>query len=267
MTYQQRKRQVRSYLGKTVTVKIDRPIGYIHKKEKYTLKYRVNYGYIPGVIGGDGEELDVYVLGVHEPLDSFTGRVIGIVNRENDVEDKLVAAPEGLILNQAQIAQKVRFQEKYYKTSVDALYQKSCGAVIYRNLNGENEYLLLLQKKSHTWSFPKGHMEAFESERQTAIREVREEAGYKVNLARNFRHEIRYSIANSVHKSVILYLAKVRGNPVIQKSEISSYQWANAEKAIAVLFENYHAIIDAAEEYIKENSRTYFPKKQKSEDQ
>ncbi len=259
MTYQQRKKQVRSYLGKTVTVKIDRPVGYIHKKDKYTLKYKINYGYIPDVFGGDGEELDVYVLGPKEPLETFTGRIIGIVNRENDVEDKLVAAPQGMILNQAQIAAKVHFQEKYYKTSVDALYQKSCGAVIYRNISGENEYLILLQKKSHTWSFPKGHMEAFESERQTAMREVKEEAGYKVNLARSFRHEIRYSIANSVHKSVILYLAKVRTNPTIQKSEISSYKWVNAEEAKKLLFENYHPIIDEAEKYIKENSRSYVP--------
>lgn len=265
MTYQQRKKQVRSYLGKTVTVNIDRPIGYIHKKEKYTLKYRVNYGAIPGVIGGDGEELDVYVLGIEEPISKFTGRVIGIINRENDVEDKLVAAPEGVIYNQAQIAQKVRFAEKYYKTTVDALYQKSCGAVIYRTVGGVNEFLLLQQKKSHTWSFPKGHMEAFESERQTAMREVKEEAGYKVNLARNFRHEIRYCIAGSVHKSVILYLAKVRGKPVIQKSEISSYKWADAQSAKALLFENYHAIIDAAETYIAENSHyKYKPRQTKT---
>ena len=266
MTYQQRKKQVRSYLGKTVTVTVDRPVGYIHKKEKYTLRYKINYGYLPGVIGGDGEELDVYILGVEEPLETFTGRIIGIINRENDVEDKLVAAPEGMIFNQAQIAQKVRFQERYYKTTVDALYQKSCGSVVYRNVRGENEYLLLLQKKSHTWSFPKGHMEAFESERQTAIREVREETGFRVNLARSFRYEIRYSIANSVHKSVILYLSKVKGAPQIQKSEISSYRWVNAEDAKAILFENYHPLIDAAEKYIKENSRHPYTKRRERTD-
>ncbi len=265
MTYQQRKKLVRSFLGKTVTVKIDRPIGYIHKKENYTLRYKINYGYIPGVIGGDGEELDVYVIGPREPLETFTGRVIGIVNRENDIEDKLVCAPLGMILNQAQIAAKVHFQEKYYKSSIDALYQKSCGAVIYRNINGENEYLILLQKKSHTWSFPKGHMEAFETERQTAIREVREEAGYKVNLARSFRHELRYSLANSVHKSIILYLAKVRSEPTIQKSEISDYKWVTREQAKKVLFPNYHRIIDEAEAYIKENSHSFLVRRVNNE--
>lgn len=256
VTYQQRKKQVWSYLGKNVEIKIDRPIGYIHKKENYTLKYKINYGYIPDVIGGDGEELDVYVLGINKPLERFNGRIIGIVNRENDVEDKLVAAPEGMIFNQARIAEQVYFQEKYYKTSIDALYQKSCGAVVYRSYRGINEYLLLLQKKSHTWSFPKGHMEAYESERQTAIREVKEETGYKVNLARSFRHEIKYTVGGLVQKSVVLYLAKVRGTPSIQKSEISSYKWVNAEDAKKLLFGNYHSIIDSAEKYIAENSRT-----------
>lgn len=254
MTYQQRKKLVRSFLGKTVTVKIDRPIGYVHKKGKYTVKYKVNYGYIPDVLGGDGEELDAYVVGVKEPLDVFSGKVIAIVNRENDCEDKLVVAPEGVTMNQAQIAQKIHFQEKFFKSTVDAVYQKSCGAVIYRNVKGENEYLVLQQKRSHTWSLPKGHIEAFESERQTAMREVKEEAGYKVNLARGFRHELKYTIAGTVSKTVVLYLAKVRGEPILQKSEISSYKWACAKEAKELLFSNYHPIIDAAEEYIAEHS-------------
>ena len=56
MTFEERKTLVKSYLGKTVDVKIDRPMGYVHKKEKYSLTYPINYGYLPGVIGGDEEE-------------------------------------------------------------------------------------------------------------------------------------------------------------------------------------------------------------------
>ncbi|MEG0771079.1 MAG: inorganic diphosphatase [Clostridia bacterium] len=112
---------MKSYLGKVVTVKIDRPIGYVHKKEKYSLTYPINYGYIPDVIGGDGEELDVYVLGVDYPIVSFTGKIIGIIHRENDVEDKLVIAPEGMIFYENEIAEAVNFQEQYYKTKVEVL--------------------------------------------------------------------------------------------------------------------------------------------------
>lgn len=260
VTYQQRKKFIRSFFGKSVTVIIDRPAGFVHKEGKYPVRYRINYGHVPEITGEDGEPLEAYILGVKEPLETFTGRLIGIVSRENDMGDKLVVAPENAVYNQAQIAQKIHFQEKYYRSTIDSVYQKSCGAVIYRNLTGENEYLVLLQKKSHTWSLPKGHVEAFESERQTAMREVREEAGYKVNLARTFRHELRYTIAGTVFKSVVLYLAKVRGEPTLQKSEISSHKWATAEEAKKLLFVNYHPIIDAAEAYIAENSRS-FPKK------
>lgn len=259
MTYQQRKRFIRSYFGKNVTVIVDRPIGHIQKRGKYTVRYKVNYGHVPEITDEAGVALSAYVLGVKEPVESYVGQVVAIVNSENDAEDKLVIAPEGTVLNQAQIAGKIHFREKYYKSTVDAMHQKSCGAVIYRNVTGENEYLILQQKKSHTWSLPKGHVEAFESERQTAMREVKEEAGYKVNLARSFRHELRYTIAGTVFKTVVLYLAKVRGEPTLQKSEICAYQWANAEEAKKLLFINYHPIIDAAEVYIAENSR-YTPK-------
>ena len=93
MTFEERKALVKDYLGKTVRIETDRPIGYEHKKEKYILTYKINYGYIPHVLGGDGEELDVYLLGVDKPVCEYTGKIIGIVHRENDVEDKLVMAP------------------------------------------------------------------------------------------------------------------------------------------------------------------------------
>ena len=118
MTHEERKMQLKSYLGKTVTVKIDRPLGSIHPKHSDII-YPVNYGYISGVLGGDGEELDVYILGVDQPLDTFTGKIIGIIHRENDVEDKLVAAPDGMMFNTHEIAEAVSFQEKYYKTEVE----------------------------------------------------------------------------------------------------------------------------------------------------
>ena len=121
MTYEERKAQVRSYLGKTVRVEIDRPIGYIHHKEKNDLHYPINYGYIPGVLGGDGEELDVYVLGIGTPVAECTVMVIGIAHRENDVEDKLIAAPLGMTYTAAEMYNAIAFQEQYYKTTVEAM--------------------------------------------------------------------------------------------------------------------------------------------------
>lgn len=121
MSLEERHAQVLSYLGKTVTVGIDRPIGYVHHKGAKTLVYPINYGYIPGVLGGDGEELDVYVMGVNTPVNEYTGRIVGIVYRADDVEDKLVMAPEGVSFTAAQMAEAVRFQEKYYHTTVTSI--------------------------------------------------------------------------------------------------------------------------------------------------
>ena len=109
---------LRPYLGQTVTIGIDRPIGYVHRKGEKTLVYPINYGFIPGVLGGDGEELDIYLLGIDKPVSSFTGRIIGIVYRANDVEDKLVMAPEGVTFTAEEIAKAVYFQEKYYDTTI-----------------------------------------------------------------------------------------------------------------------------------------------------
>ncbi|MBO5842409.1 MAG: GrpB family protein, partial [Clostridia bacterium] len=96
ISYHLRKAMVWSYLGKHIEAEIDRPIGYLHVKGNKQLLYPVNYGYSPGVLGGDGEELDVYCLGAEQPLERFEGNVIAIVHRADDVEDKLVACADGV---------------------------------------------------------------------------------------------------------------------------------------------------------------------------
>ena len=121
IVYTLRKALVKSYLGRTVDIKIDRPIGYVHKKENYSLTYPINYGYIPGVIGGDGEELDVYLLGVNEPVTEYKAQIIGIAHRENDVEDKLVAAPSSLNFTKKEVERAIHFQEQYYKTHIEII--------------------------------------------------------------------------------------------------------------------------------------------------
>lgn len=120
MNAEERTALVKSYLGKVVDIEIDRPIGYVHKKKNYDLVYPINYGYIPGVLGGDDEELDVYLMGVDEPVSAYTCRIVGIVYRRNDVEDKLIAAPVDKRYTAEEIAAAIHFQEQYYDTYVEA---------------------------------------------------------------------------------------------------------------------------------------------------
>ena len=105
---------LRRYLGKRVHIVVDRPIGYDHKG----LIYPVNYGYLPGVPAGDGEDQDAYILGVDVPLTEFEGKVIGAAVRKDDCEDKLIVAPEGMTFSREQMANAVAFQEQFFDTTI-----------------------------------------------------------------------------------------------------------------------------------------------------
>lgn len=120
ITHTLRKALVYSYLGKIVNIKIDRPMGSIHPKHT-DITYSLNYGFIPNVFSQDNEELDVYLLGVNVPVEEFKAKIIAIIHRYNDIEDKLVAAPEGMIFTKKEIEEAVKFQEKYYKTEIELL--------------------------------------------------------------------------------------------------------------------------------------------------
>lgn len=102
------------YLGKEVTVKMDRPFGSKHPKKGFI--YPINYGYIPNTISGDGEELDAYVLGVFEPVEEYTGKVIAIIHRTNDNDDKLVVSNKNY--TDDQIRALTEFQEAYFESEI-----------------------------------------------------------------------------------------------------------------------------------------------------
>ena len=122
LTQQQREDLITRYLGQCVTVVIDRPVGFHHVTKGIHLDYTINYGFLPGVTGGDGEEQDVYILGVSRPLEVFTGRIIGAVRRRDDNEDKLVAAPEGMVFTRSQIRKEIDFVEKYFDSQIFSIY-------------------------------------------------------------------------------------------------------------------------------------------------
>lgn len=100
-------------IGKNVMVIVDRPIGSYHP-EFSDLCYPVNYGFVQGVYAADGEEQDAYILGVDEPIDEFCGRVIGIVHRKNDVEDKWIVANPLQKFSKSEILQQIDFQERFF---------------------------------------------------------------------------------------------------------------------------------------------------------
>ena len=107
----------KKFLNKTVTVKIDRPLGSSHAKYSNHI-YPINYGYIPNTISGDGEELDAYILGVYEPLEDFTGKCIAIIRRINEDDDKLIVVPENRYFSNRDIRILTDFQERFFKSEI-----------------------------------------------------------------------------------------------------------------------------------------------------
>lgn len=106
----------RKYIGQTVAVTMDRPLGSKHPKHGY--EYSVNYGFVPDTKAPDGGEVDTYVLGVDEPLKEFSGTCIAIIHRTNDYDDKLIVVPEGQDFTNDQICQLTHFQEQWFESDI-----------------------------------------------------------------------------------------------------------------------------------------------------
>lgn len=228
----EREKRLYSLLGTAVHVEVDRPIGTVHKG----MVYPVNYGYIPGMPGDDGEEQDAYILGIDAPLQSFDGQVVGAVRRRNDCEDKLIVAPKGTVLHQGQIMEAVRFQEQYFDTFVISLFRKSCGVLPYRLFEGQREYLLVFEQFSQCWSLPKGHMEPGETEEQTALRELLEETGLTAELNTRISASVEYAVFSVARKQVVFFPGLVSGTPRVREGEIERFRWVKAQQLADYLF-------------------------------
>ena len=223
---------ITEHMGKQVHIVVDRPIGYQHGD----IVYPINYGYIPGIIAGDGEEQDAYILGVSEPLTEFEGQVVAAIRRKNDCEDKLVVAPVGSVYHQGQIAEAVHFQEQYFDTRIISCFEKSCGVLPYRMVNGQKEFLLVFETYSKCWSLPKGHIEAGETDVQTALRELYEETGLTAILDTSRSASIEYPIFGFARKQVAFFLGEVAGVPKVREGEIDKFKWVTAEELKDYLF-------------------------------
>lgn len=103
-----------------VRVTIDRPMGSRHP-EYPNMIYPVNYGFVEGVFAPDGEEQDVYILGLSAPVMQFEGKLIAIIHRLDDIEEKWVACPVGMQFTADEIRTAVAFAEQYFESRIELL--------------------------------------------------------------------------------------------------------------------------------------------------
>ena len=223
---------VKGLIGKLVHVVVDRPIGYQHGD----IVYPINYGYVPGLIAGDGEEQDSYILGVSEPIAEFDGQVVAAICRRNDCEDKLVVAPVGHVYHQGQIAEAVQFQEQYFCSRIISCFEKSCGVLPCRMVDGQQEFLLVFETYSKCWSLPKGHIEAGETDVQAALRELYEETGMTAILDVSKTATIEYPISDFARKQVVFFLGEVAGETTVREGEIDKFKWVTTVELKDYLF-------------------------------
>ena len=134
-------------------------------------------------------------------------------------------------------------------------YEKSCGAVIFRKADDDWNVLLIRHTKGRHISFPKGHVEANETESQTAEREIFEETGLRVRVDRRFRAENRYNIRPDIQKLVVIFAATTQQSELTpQPEEIAEAFWLPIEEAAARLtYERDRRIMRDAFEHIKRN--------------
>lgn len=111
------KKEYLSLIGKRVSVTMDRPIGTEHPKHPNVF-YPINYGYIEGLLGGDGEEQDVYVLDCDFPLEKCDATIIAVVHRFDDDECKWVASYTGAKHSAEEVESAIRFQEQFHDSVI-----------------------------------------------------------------------------------------------------------------------------------------------------
>ena len=253
MTAEERQTLVDAYMGRLVHIIMDRPLGYVHEKEKYTLVYPINYGFISNVYSGDGEELDVYLLGVDEPVKEYTARIIGAAYRKNDVEDKLIAAPVGMSFTAEEAYEAIRFQEQWYDTEVkvadvsgyphfpvgtkeDAEYYHRPGAYLIPVCGDK---VGLIGGKSG-YCFVGGGKDKGESDADCVRREVIEEIGYSSEIDYYFGSGEQYKSDQTdigyFHPIQNYYVGRLIEKIAEPIEKDHSLEWVRPEDAVGHFF-------------------------------
>ncbi len=236
-------------LGKYVSASVSEPIGKITEDG---FVYPLNLAKID-----DYENEYAFIYGVDRVVDYFDGRVVAGLMPKQEYPDKkpiwIVAQRNSRPIN-IDILEDIDMKE-FPEYSLKCLYETSCGAVVYRYINGQIRYLMIKNKRSTYWGWPKGHMERGETRYDTARREVLEETGLHVNIHLGFEGKSRYSLSDKTDKIVYIYVASTTDKKtIIQKKEIDDYIWVPYKTAMVMMkFQNDRRILEKAARFLHKN--------------
>lgn len=238
-------------LGKFVKVRVTFPMHAYNKRFGY--RYKLNYGIVEGGNAPKNTIRGAYIMGINHPVRNFDGRVIAIVRRKNGKGVVWVVAPKSTRFINNEIKEAIRFAEQEETYTLECFYESSCGAVVFHGTeSGKKEFLLIRNRRSAHWGFPKGHVEPGETYRQTAIREVREETGMDIDLLPGFEKRSDYTIQGRIEKSVTIFLGETKQQDfTMQEEEIEACGWFDYDAAMRRLnYENDKRILTEAGRYL-----------------
>lgn len=236
-------------LGKYVRVRVVKPIG--SANEKTGCNYPLNYGTVY-----NKENQHAFIMGIHHPVRNFDGRVIATLTEKKTGKSIWIVAPKSTRFIINDIREYIDVEKNFQGYRIECLYETSCGAVVFRDIKGEIRYLLIKNKRSSHWGFPKGHIEAGETKEETAMREVLEETGIHIRILNGFESISKYKIQNKIEKRVSIFVGTTNDTSTrIQQEEIEDYIWLTYDRALNLLkFENDKKIIISANEFLNKNN-------------
>ena len=202
-----------------------------------------------GYINSDKPQQNkAYVLS-EKPVDEyFKGVVIAVATFGED-DQRVVVASEDSVYYEPDLRTELSYLKNTTLTSIKCLYEKSCGAVVFYNGKSNTRILLVKNNNGRYWSFPKGHIEIGETEKETAVREIKEETSLEVEIKDGFREVSDYCPFGKIRKRVVFFLARAfTDNVKIQEEEIDSFIWVDLQQARKLCtYDNDLRIIEKAE--------------------
>lgn len=238
-------------LGQSARAKVVTPIGFTDEAE---FTYPLNYA----LIYDTPQDEYAFILGIDHAVSNFDGRIIAVLvpKKEDSGKHKIwILAPKSSRYINIDILEKINVKEDFPDYDLVCLYESSSGAIVYREILGGIRYLLIKNKRSSNWGFPKGHLEKGETKYDAARREVLEETGLHIKIHLGFEGISKYKIKNKVDKIVSIFVGTTEDTTtVIQEEEIENYIWLPFPRAMKQLsFKNDKDILNNAHDFLVKN--------------